>query len=88
MDKEQKVPRQLLSNVNEFPISSTDATYLQYERKVAGEVTISPSVAERTRERLTDTNIKRAISVCDGKVLIRLQSFLFYSILFIHSWMK
>ena len=51
MDKDEKIPSQLLSNVDdEFPISSTESTYLQYERKVASAVTISPSVAERTRE--------------------------------------
>lgn len=79
MDKGQKIRSQLpMLNANdEFPISENE-TYLQYERKVASAVTVSPSVAERTRKKidasnsseesvfatvLTDANIQKAKSI-------------------------
>lgn len=75
MDKQQRIRNHIDKN-DEFPISETD-TYLQYERRVADRVTISPSVAERNGEHgvtvLTDTNIQRATEILQkhGLVVIK-----------------
>jgi len=65
------------NDTDDFPIAENE-TYLQYERKVAGAMTISPSVAERTRIKinndnnnnnsinatiLTQSNLRNAISI-------------------------
>ena len=57
MDKRQKVPRHVSAKGARDRLFSTDdedETFLQYKRRAANEVTISPSVAERTRERIGD----------------------------------
>eukprot|EP00579_Thalassiosira_antarctica_P023972 CAMPEP_0201984640 /NCGR_PEP_ID=MMETSP0904-20121228/84140_1 /ASSEMBLY_ACC=CAM_ASM_000553 /TAXON_ID=420261 /ORGANISM="Thalassiosira antarctica, Strain CCMP982" /LENGTH=332 /DNA_ID=CAMNT_0048538075 /DNA_START=12 /DNA_END=1007 /DNA_ORIENTATION=+ len=83
MSKRNKIQSQLstLNENEDFPISAND-TYLQYERKVASAVTISPSLAERTRKQkdtsefatvLTDANTKRATKILQkhGLVVIK-----------------
>mmetsp|Transcript_36392 Transcript_36392/g.77582 ORF Transcript_36392/g.77582 Transcript_36392/m.77582 type:complete len:154 (-) Transcript_36392:437-898(-) len=61
MDKRRKTGRPFSETIEEedggFRIREDD-TYLRYERRVAGAVTIAPGVAERTRE--TTTGRRRA----------------------------
>ena len=87
MDKEEKIQSQLPDmNESDGYTISTDDTYLDYERKVACAATISPSVAERTRAKiqntddkleyatvLTDANIHRATAIMQqhGFVVIK-----------------
>ncbi|KAL7535354.1 hypothetical protein ACHAXR_006439 [Thalassiosira sp. AJA248-18] len=74
MDKDRKIRSELstMNEIDEFTISAND-TYLDYERKVASEVTISPSAAERTRKILTDENVQRATEIMQrhGLVVIK-----------------
>ena len=78
MNKEQRIRSHLptIDKNDEFTVSET-ATYLQYERRVADRVTISPSVSERNGEDevtvLTETNVQRATEVLQkhGLVVIK-----------------
>ena len=49
-----------LGNKHDFSLSEKE-TYLQYERRVADALTVSPSVAERNRENSIDSHSKRSI---------------------------
>ena len=57
MDKHAMVPEQICRNDSiGLPVQSNES-YLQYERRVANELTICPSAAERTREKLSTDNL-------------------------------
>jgi len=87
MNKQQRIRAELpiLSINDEFGISENE-TYLQYERKVASALTVSASIAERTREKirvsstesvystiLTEANVQKAVEVFErhGLVVIK-----------------
>ncbi len=93
MDKASKIGMDLQANhppgmTNENGITpQSSETHLQYERRVANDVTITPSVAERTKEKivlpesgdpvyatvLTEANTKKAIATLQmhGFVVIK-----------------
>ena len=86
MDKQQRIRNEIPTLVKNpvFDIAENE-TYLQYERKVASAVTITPSVAECTRNKidskdglicittLTDANVQRAADILEehGVVVIK-----------------
>lgn len=84
MDKDSVVlENDIIHENNDFPIEKSD-TYLQYERRIASDLTVSPSVAERTRETisddgtgkpihatvLTDANVQRATQILQNHGLV------------------
>ncbi|KAL7524670.1 hypothetical protein ACHAWF_003378, partial [Thalassiosira exigua] len=89
MDKDATIRRDIAASGGDddlFPMGTED-TYLDYERRAAVEVTITPSVAERTRETigtspdghptyltvLTEATVRRAVDILrkHGFVVLR-----------------
>ena len=92
MNKQQRILAELPTlNIND-EFDSENETYLQYERKVATALTISPSIAERTREKisvsstsleesiystiLTEANVQRAVEVFERHGLVVIKGLL------------
>jgi len=81
MDKVDKIPRQLMSrrSSNEEGFEPLDGeSFLQYERRITGELTISPSASEcasgfEGSAVLSDTNLRRAVSILQrhGLVIVK-----------------
>lgn len=92
MDKDSKIEEKVALAVEKVCGNLKvldDEVYLEFERRLASEVTIVPSVAERTREMtydpsmdaeyaiiLTDTNIKNAVSNLRNHGLVILKGLL------------
>ncbi|KAL3801346.1 hypothetical protein HJC23_006956 [Cyclotella cryptica] len=88
MEKHSLIPEQVANcNTIGLPVNTHHETYLQYEQRVASDLTICPSVAERTREKvfvtgrdepvyatvLTKSHVDRAVSILQkhGLVIIK-----------------
>mmetsp|Transcript_9230 Transcript_9230/g.20823 ORF Transcript_9230/g.20823 Transcript_9230/m.20823 type:complete len:644 (-) Transcript_9230:1221-3152(-) len=92
MNKRERILSQLSTlNKNDEFLTSTNETYLEYERNVASAVTISPSIAERTRKHvdastssgkpvfatvLTDANVQRATAILQKHGLVVIKGLL------------